>query len=156
VPATRVLWLFLALMLPFASCTRPRLPVASREALALELMAADRAFAVATAQDGLDGWLQYFARGGAQVRSGGLATGHEAIREWMGPAFADSTFALIWEPHDADVAASGDLGYTFGRWESRRVGADGDRVRTGSYVTLWRRQPDGAWRVVLDIGSPDD
>jgi ketosteroid isomerase-like protein len=56
----------------------------------------------------------------------------------------------------ADVAESGDLGYTLGRYESRRIGPDGQQVReTGSYLTVWKRGADGSWKVALDIGSPD-
>ncbi len=118
------------------------------------LMDADRAFARAVATGRLEAWVSFFADSGTMFRPGGQVVGPAAIREWMGPAFADTTFRLVWDPVRAHVA--GDLGYTIGRWESRRVGADGgERRQTGSYVTIWRRQADGAWKIVVDIGNPD-
>lgn len=126
---------------------------AAREAI----MAADRDFAQATAARGVDGWVSYFAADGVQFRPGGTVSGHAEIRELMTPAFADPNFSLTWAPVSAEVSRGGDLGYTIGRYEARRLGPDGhETVSTGSYVTIWRKQPDGGWRVVLDIGNPDE
>ncbi len=122
-----------------------------------ELMEADRAFDQSTAARGVEGWVSSFAEDGIMVSSRGLVVGHDSIRAVMTPVFADSTFTLRWEPDHAEVAASGELGYTLGRYESRRVGEGGAVVtRTGSYLTVWRRGEDGEWRVVVDIGNPDE
>jgi len=64
--------------------------------------------------------------------------------------------SLRWSPQEADVGASGDLGYTWGRYELRMPDPRGEsRVSAGKYVTIWKRQPDGAWKWVVDIGVPD-
>ena len=119
------------------------------------IMDADREFARATAESGVDGWVSFFAEDGAMIGETQVV-GHDAIRAFMGPAFADSTFSLQWEPAQAEVATSGDLGYTVGRYEARRMGPDGQPVRqTGSYLTVWKRGADGSWKVALDIGSSD-
>lgn len=49
------------------------------------------------------------------------------------------------------MAASGDLGYTVGDGVSR--GEDG-RVGYTKYLSVWRLQPDGTWRWVVDAGNP--
>ena len=61
---------------------------------------------------------------------------------------------LTWWPVYVEVAASGDLGYTTGPYVLRETGA-GERgeTQTGYYVTVWRRQADGAWKVVADLGA---
>ena len=68
------------------------------------------------------------------------------------------TATLTWEPAFVDVSASGNLGYTWGRYELNlsppRVGA-APLITRGTYVTIWKRQPGGAWKVVLDGGNPD-
>lgn len=141
-------------VIALALATTAVAPVHAQSAAAL--MEADRAFARAVAAKRLDGWVSFFADSGTMFRPGGQVVGHTAIREWMGGAFADSSFHLEWDPVRADIAASGDLGYTIGRWQSRRLGPDGQEVRqTGSYVTVWRRQADGSWKVAVDIGNPD-
>lgn len=122
-----------------------------------ELMEADRAFAAATAEQGSAGWVSFFAEDGTMFRGGRPVVGHDAIRELMAPALDDEGVALTWEPETGEIAASGDLGYTRGRWESRATGPDGAvAVRTGSYVTIWKRVEDGSWKVTLDIGNPHD
>ena len=121
------------------------------------LLEADRAFARAVAAGRLEAWVGGFADSGTMFRPGGPVVGPAAIRELMAASFADTTWRLTWEPTRADIAASGDLGYTTGRYESRRRDASGNEiVRTGSYVTIWRRQADGTWKAVVDIGNPDN
>jgi len=66
-------------------------------------------------------------------------------------AFSDSGFTLTWEPLDADMSISGDLGYTYGLYTSF-IKADSSVTR-GKYVTIWKKQPDGLWKYVLDGGN---
>ena len=57
---------------------------------------------------------------------------------------------LTWTPIFAEVSAAGDLGYTTGPYEYRPLGSDA--VGHGHYVSVWRKQPNGKWRVVIDLG----
>jgi len=120
------------------------------------LMKADMDFDRVTAEKGVDGWVSFFAADGMQLTPEGNIKGHEAIRAYMGPAFARPGFSLRWKPTLADIAGSGDLGYTTGTYESRGTDAQGNPVvRTGRYVSIWKKQKDGGWKVVLDTGAPD-
>jgi uncharacterized protein (TIGR02246 family) len=120
-------------------------------------MTADRAFAKATAERGVDGWLEYFAEDGAMLPAGQpIIRGHQAIRDLMSAAFEAEGFELRWEPTEADIAASGDLGYTIGRYERTVTGPNGTQQTTvGKYVSIWRRQEDDTWKVVVDLGTPN-
>jgi ketosteroid isomerase-like protein len=63
---------------------------------------------------------------------------------------------LTWSALFTDVSDDGTLGYNYGRYESRRPGPDGNEVvRTGFFLTIWKRQPDGSWKYVMDTGAPD-
>lgn len=121
------------------------------------LMEADRAFNRATAERGADGWVAFFADDGAMIAQGvGEIRGQPAIRAAMVPYF-ESGARLTWEPLRADASADGTLGYTVGEYRSERAGPDGEpSISRGLYVSLWRKQPDGAWRVVMDLGNPVD
>ena len=120
------------------------------------LMKADMDFDRVTAEKGIDGWVSFFAEDGMQLTPEGNIKGHQAIRAYMGPAFARPGFSLRWKPTFADIGNSGDLGYTTGTYESRGTDAQGDLVaRTGRYVSIWKKQKDGSWKVVLDTGAPD-
>lgn len=83
-----------------------------------------------------------------------LQRGQEAVNlrfaDW--PTGAE----LLWKPVQTDVADSGEVGYTWGTYEYRGPpNAEGKRgIGTGHYVTIWKRQADGAWRFVLDTGNP--
>src|SRR5262249_11120174 len=56
-----------------------------------------------------------------------------------------------WEPAFADIASTADLGYTTGPWELQRTPEE-QPTAFGHYVTVWRRQADGAWKIAVDIG----
>jgi ketosteroid isomerase-like protein len=63
----------------------------------------------------------------------------------------DSSFVMTWDPKDATLSSSGDLGYTYGVYSLKQK--DADTVTYGSYVTIWKRQPDGKWKFVLQSGN---
>jgi ketosteroid isomerase-like protein len=63
-------------------------------------------------------------------------------------------YQLTWTPTDAMMGPSGDMGYTWGHYEGRSKDANGNPVLTsGRYITMWRKEPDGSWKVVLDAGA---
>lgn len=122
-----------------------------------QLLAADRAFDQATAEKGIEGWVSSFAPNGSMLPGDEPpVTGPDAIRQFMGPTLTQPNSSLRWQPTHAEVLIPGVLGMTTGRWELRSLDAEGKpRRRTGTYVTIWKKQPDGAWKVVFDTGSPD-
>ena len=59
---------------------------------------------------------------------------------------------MRWEPVDGGV--SGDLGYTYGVSKVLRARADGKpAVSYGKYATIWQKQRDRSWKVIVDIGN---
>jgi len=121
-----------------------------------ELMEADVAFNLAVANEGAAGWVSFFSSDGAMISQGaGELRGHAAIQGAMEEAFSDPTYRLTWEPLRAEISRAGDLGYTVGRYTSSRVGSLGQTIRSsGMYVSIWRRQADGSWKVEMDLGTP--
>jgi ketosteroid isomerase-like protein len=66
----------------------------------------------------------------------------------------DKNNQLTWTPVGADISASGDLGYTYGTYEFRSRDKDGKPVVDhGKYTSIWKKQKDGSWKVVLDMGN---
>lgn len=74
----------------------------------------------------------------------------------MEPLLGDPASDLRWRPLVAEASAAGDLGYTIGAWDfvERRDGAAPAVTGRGRYLTVWRKQPDGGWKVVADLGNP--
>ena len=65
----------------------------------------------------------------------------------------DSKIEVTWAVQGADVAKSGELGYTYGIFfvtdkESK------DTIENGTYNMIWRKQKSGSWKVVMDSGNP--
>jgi ketosteroid isomerase-like protein len=55
--------------------------------------------------------------------------------------------SLSWQPEQGEVSGSGDMGYTYGTYEFKGSG----EAEKGYYMRVWKTQPDGSWKVVLDI-----
>lgn len=110
-------------------------------------------FAKATAERGFDGFMSYFADDAADLPAGGpIVSGKENIRKALGPWGPD--VSLTWTPVKAEMAASGDLGYTYGTYVFKANGKDGKPVTSyGKYATIWKKQTDGSWKVIMDTGN---
>jgi len=119
------------------------------------LMQAERDFAKATAEHGVDGWMEFMAPNAVELSAEPLV-GLDQIRAGMTKQFKLPGFKISWEPTTAEFLGQGDVGYAVGRYEVRFTGDDGTpKVRKGTYLTTWQKQDDGSWKVVSDIGSPD-
>ena len=90
---------------------------------------------------------------GLQFAGGPPIRGAEAIYKAMGGPSKDAP-GLQWTVVDAWGAASGDMGVTTGTWKLTAKGASAPMV-TGRYVTVWRKDAGGAWKGLIDIGTPD-
>ena len=68
--------------------------------------------------------------------------------------WSPAAYQLTWTPTDAVMGPSGDMGYTWGHFEGHSKDANGNPVTTtGRYMTIWRKQANGDWKVVLDAGA---
>lgn len=59
---------------------------------------------------------------------------------------------LYWYPVYSDIAASGDFGFNTGPWEFRQKRGDEKPVAFGEFVSIWKKNPQGEWKVAVDIG----
>jgi ketosteroid isomerase-like protein len=138
----------LASALVYGQTASPPAQWSHAKVLEKQLRDADLAFAKATAERRIEGWMEFFADDAAIIREGKVLSGKQSIREFYTQVFANKDFTLTWVPTKAEVSKDGTLGYTYGDAEAK-VGA---QVSRGMYVTVWRRV-GGKWKVVLDLGS---
>jgi len=117
------------------------------------LLAADKAWSQ-TPPD-VDGFVSFFTQDGINLAGGAPPEqGHEAIRPGIAELFGGPGFALSWSASAADVSASGDLGYTIGSYEITSNDAAGNpQTLPGKYLTVWKKQLDGQWKVAVDAPS---
>jgi ketosteroid isomerase-like protein len=112
------------------------------------LITAERAFARASVENGMMvAFLEYLAEGAIVFRPRPV-DGRKFYAE-RGPSDA----VLSWGPAFAEMAHSGDFGYTTGPWELRPKPGE-EPKNFGHYVSVWKKQKDGKWRVVVDGGIP--
>lgn len=84
------------------------------------------------------------------------ATGTAAIRDHAKQMMSTPGFSVKWTASTAEVSASGDIGYTVGAYTATMNNPAGNAVsETGKYVTIWKKQADGSWKVVEDIFNAD-
>lgn len=125
-------------------------------AAADDVLAADRAFAAMAKAQGARAAFTAFADADAVLFRAGV--GPIKGREAIGRVFEDPPVATPeWDPEAADVAASGDLAYTWGWYVWTPVAggpAAGKPPATGYYVSIWKKQRDGRWKWVVDLGVP--
>ena len=111
-----------------------------------ELEAADIAFAKDTAARGIDGWVAAFDAQGAMMSKAGRVEGAAAIKDFMGGVLAK--YKVEWAP----IASTkrGTLGYTVGK----ATFTSPDDSWRSTYVSIWKQQADGTWKVLFDTGRP--
>jgi len=65
-------------------------------------------------------------------------------------------YQLTWTPLGGNMGPSGDMGYTWGHYEGHSKDKDGNpSVVSGRYMTIWKKQPDGNWKVELDASAEE-
>lgn len=118
-----------------------------REKALASLIEAERSFSRASEEKGIrEAFLTWLAPDAVVFRPAPVKG--RPIYEKMDPA---NPAVLTWEPEFAEIAASGKLGYTTGPYELR-PSRDVEPTGFGHYVSVWKKQPNGSWRVLLDIG----
>ena len=118
-----------------------------------EILETEQNFAKMAKDQGIrDAFLAYAAEDAVLMRNNTLVIGEKAISEYFeNNASNDKDVSLTWKPDFVDVAASGDLGYTYGNYTFSYIDSTGNRIENkGVFHTVWKRQSDGTWRFVWD------
>ena len=114
------------------------------------LLALDREWSQ-TPKD-LEKFLSYFASDASAYPQGmPIATGAAAIRDAFTKVSSMPGFSLAWTAVKAEVGATGDLGYTTGTYQMTMTGGS----EKGKYITVWKKQSGGMWKVAEDIFNAD-
>lgn len=115
------------------------------------LTSTERAFAAATKHLGVrNGFLTFFADDAITLRPE-PGPYKDLLRKRPEPPQPLPTH-LLWTPTEGDVARAGDLGWLTGPSAIRENRPGGRVVYTGQYFSIWKKQDDGTWKVLLDVG----
>ena len=110
-------------------------------------------FAKDVAARGGPGFASWFAGDGVLLGNGAAPVlGKVAIEKSAN--WSPKDYQLTWTPVGAVMGPSGEIGYTWSDYVGRSKDASGHVVTTsGRFITIWRKQADGSWKVALDAGA---
>ena len=143
-----------AILLFVAACATPLPPTTPRQPTDADrdsLAASELAFAKRSVEQGMRAaFIEYFADDGINFAPdpGNTRARYRARPEAIEP------FILDWHPAIAAVARAGDLGFTTGPYTITGRAPAVREPAQGMFFSVWRRQPDGDWRVIVDGGAP--
>ncbi len=65
-------------------------------------------------------------------------------------------YQLTWTPQGGQMSPNGDMGFTWGHYEGTAKDRNGAPIKTaGRYMTIWKKQADGSWKVALDSSNDE-
>jgi ketosteroid isomerase-like protein len=140
-------FLFILLLVPAAWAQQKELPPAQAD-----LVETERAFAKLGFERGVrESFIAYFADDGI-----GFNPHPFKVKETLSRQPAPTTrpqFSLNWAPAFGDISMAGDLGYNTGPTVIEDTGPEKRPTRHGMFFSVWKKQADGNWRVMLDLGA---
>ena len=141
----------LLLALSSAACAPGADPAAEEQ----RLTETSRAWSQAAGTGNVDAILAYWSDDALVIQPGQAPLrGRPAIRAYLEQSMKTPGFRISWEPQEARISSSGDMGFLIERTTVVVNGPDGKPVTQHfRAVTIWRKQADGAWKNVVDISN---
>ena len=144
-------WIVVAALSLAIGCRQPTNNTPNPGLEKSSLLKTDQAFSDLSVAKGMKAaFIEYIDSNGVLLRSGHLPIiGADAIDFLIQQD--DTEYTLNWQPQNAFVSKSADLGYTYGVYALQPSVID--TVIYGTYVSIWKKQEDGKWKFVLDSGN---
>jgi ketosteroid isomerase-like protein len=133
-------------------------PVVNQEAEAEKLMELSRAWAKSVKDKDVEKMLSYWADDAILMSPNEASVvGIDSLRAMVKRSINIPGFEIYWNPQDAYVSKSGDLGYViFKNYMTMPVDTLGNtRTIFNKGVEIWKKQSDGNWKNVVDISNAD-
>lgn len=141
---------FFLLPLIFYSCTRDKLNIEKEKKI---IKQTDIDFSNISKQKGMAAaFIEYMDSSAVLLRPGRFPLEGKDSRRFISGT-DDSGYILTWVPQNVIISKSGDIGYTYGTWTSYPKKWNADSASRGTYITIWKRQKLGGWKVVLNSGN---
>jgi uncharacterized protein (TIGR02246 family) len=88
---------------------------------------------------------------------GAPSDGSTAIRQFYANGLTDPALDVNIASDKIDVAASGDMAYSRGHYTEKYTDRKTGKIMTdkGSYLSVYKKQPDGSWKMVEDFATTD-
>ena len=148
-----------ACFIGLSACTQQttQAPPDTRATDEASIRAASAEWAKVAAAKDLDKTLSYYADDASMFPPNApVATGSEARRSLWTKLLAPAELVFSNAATKVEVARSGDLAYETGTFEESFKDDKGQPVKVvGKYVVVWKKQPSGQWKAIVDIFNTD-
>lgn len=147
----KVISLFLVLIVSYSCQNKSKEPPI--EQWKNEIVQTEKEFATMAASNGIaEAFLFFAAEDAVLERNDVLINGKKSIAKMFVDNPSNSMeITLSWHPDFVDVSNSGDLGYTYGKYQYVSIDSLGNKQESeGIFHTVWKRQLDGSWKYVWD------
>jgi ketosteroid isomerase-like protein len=116
-----------------------------------DMVKTEQAFSkMAEEKNAREAFMAFIADDGLLFRPGAVNGKKWMLEHPLPPS--DKKPLLAWQPAYAGMAASGDMGFTTGPWEAKADINDDKPAGYGHFMTVWKKQADGSWKFVVDLG----
>lgn len=143
-------WISFCLLILLAGCTGTKVVDTSTEATAL--MQTSRDWSASLATGNVETIVSYWADD-AVVLAPDMEPmrGKEAIRGFVEGSLEVPGFSIWWEPQEAFVSSSGEIGYLIEHGQMTWTDTLGNiNTAYNKTVTIWKKQADGSWKCAVD------
>ena len=116
------------------------------------LKQADKDWAEACAFKNADSIIAFYDDKAYHIdQHGNIHRGKEVLRKLWADELSKADYSMTWQFSEAYVAQAGDIGYMAGSYDLTITSQDGKKRKyNGSYLTIWKKQSDGSWKVLVD------
>ncbi|SDB35101.1 conserved hypothetical protein [Flavobacteriaceae bacterium MAR_2010_188] len=122
-----------------------------------QLMQLSREWSKSAATDDIEKTISYWADDAIFISSGQpTLNGKQNIREMVVGMSKIPGFKISWEPISVSVSESGDIAYMIEKNIMTINDSIGNPITTtGRAVTIWKKDKNGDWKNVVEIGADD-
>lgn len=134
----------------------PSAQVDKRAAEVATLQGTDEQWSAAAGRKDLAATVAFYADDAVMLPPNApIIADQNSIRQAWAAMLGPSTTSMSWRASKTEVAKSGELGYIYGAYQdSVQDPKGGPPVRdTGKFVEIWKKQPDGKWKCIVDAFS---
>jgi ketosteroid isomerase-like protein len=115
----------------------------------------EKKFAQDTAAGGGAAFAKWFAADAVTLSNGQapvIGSAPIAAQATWSPA----DYQLTWTPEGGRMGPGGNMGFTWGHYAGRAKDKNGNPIEhTGRYMTVWKKQADGSWKVEMDASNDE-
>jgi ketosteroid isomerase-like protein len=128
-------------------------PSDPRPAAEAAIRTADQQWSATAAKNDLDGTVSYYADDAVLLPPNApIARDKTSIRNTWANLLGPGT-SVTWQTSNVEAAKSGEIGYAYGTYSTTTTA--GAAPETGKFVEVWKKQPNGNWKCIVDTYNPD-